>query len=773
MGGLPLTGILGAGLTVGAAVTLTLLARRRRGADRRARWLLAAGLGPVALMPLLTPAVQMAVSRGWLAHSPPGTWLATVAAATCAGATLVLLAGLIGLGAVDSYAGALLRHGLDAAVIVGSLCFIAWAVAAQVHPESAGAPHTVLLACPPAVGSVAVFAAAFGVTASAVRRSRPPRIGMLVGGSGVLLITAGGAATALELCSGLPGLRTTGEVAVAAGALAVTVAAIVPGPTAPDPEAELRSGTAVVLPPVVAVVVTAIYHGLTVGWIDSFGGTAAAVVAVGLVVRHHLTVVDARRYAERLSQREAHFRQLAHTDPLTGLANRRGLLAVLPPRLAGGPACALLALDLDGFKGINDMRGHDAGDAVLVEVGRRIAAHVGPDDVAARLGGDEFAVFLPTTPAHALPVAERLLIALSQPYQVPGATVFLSASIGLAGGATAADVPTLLRNADLALRYAKQQGKARVEEYDAAYDAVQRRRTTLELALREAIGRGELHVVFQPVVALPAIRPAGAEALLRWHHPELGLVPPEEFIPVAEESGQMSAIGAWVLHQACHQLSRLLAEGHDVWVSVNVSPRELRGGGYLSRLSEALATYQVPPQRLVLEITEHAVATDVEELAGQLARLRTVGVRVALDDFGAGYSSLGQLRDLPVDLIKIDHRLVDAGAAAGARAPLVDVVVRLGQRLGLEVIAEGVSDPERLRAVIDAGCRLGQGRFLGRAVPAEHLEAQLGGVEADCHHEPGYPSGRYAGGVPEPTVSDPTAYRRVGKLDAGAQMRQG
>src|SRR5690606_12654309 len=204
------------------------------------------------------------------------------------------------------------------------------------------------------------------------------------------------------------------------------------------------------------------------------------------------------------------------------------------------------------------------------------------------------------------------------PYQVPGATVTLSASIGLACGATATDLPGLLRNADVALRHAKQRGKARAEEYDATYDAATRRRGTLALALREAIEHGELYVVFQPVVALPSMRPAGAEALLRWHHPEFGPVPPEELIAVAEESGQMPEIGAWVLHEACQQLARLLREGHDVWMAVNVTPRELRSSDYVHRLNEVLATYRVPARRLVLEVTEHAVATDAEELAGQL-----------------------------------------------------------------------------------------------------------------------------------------------------------
>lgn len=816
MGGLPLTGILGAVLAAGAAVVLMRVAQRRRGAPRHARRLLSAGMGSAAVLPLLVPAAERAVAHGWLADPPPRTGLATAVAVATAVTTVLLVTGLVGLAGVDSYRAAMLRHGLDGALIGAALCFVGWALVSQglpVWPGRAAGDGDPSLARIATVVSAAVLAVGLGMVAAGVCRTRPPRVGPVVAGLGVLLTVAGGVATALALCWRLPALAPVGGAAVAAGALMLAAAAPAPDPPGPDPDAALRGGTSLVLPPVAAVVIVGMYHGLTAGWTDPFGVTAATVVAGTLVARHYLTVADARRYAERLSQREAHFRQLAHTDPLTGLANRRRLFEVMQERVVGGPPCVLLALDLDGFKDVNDMRGHDIGDAVLVEVGRRLAEHLRPGDLAARLGGDEFAVLMWTVPERARPVAERLLAALSEPYRVPGTTVYLSVSVGLAAGGTAADVATLLRNADLALRYAKQQGKARVEEYDAAYDAMQRRRSTLDQGLRGAIERGELHLLFQPVVALPSMRPAGAEALLRWHHPELGAVSPEEFVAVAEESGMVSVVGSWVLHQACHALSRLLAEGHDVWLSINVSPRELRSADYLKQVSDALIAHRVPPQRLVLEVTEHAVATDVEELATHLARLRAVGVRIALDGFGAGYSSLSQLRELPVDLLKIDRRLVDAGpvAAHGGRSvPLVDVVVRLGQRLGLEVIADGVSDEERLRAVVDAGCRFGQGRYLGAAVPAEYLEAQLGAADpgtgprgafatgrpgrraAAGHDLTGQRDGRAgaqglaaAQGSRGPTgdhgdelaagavAGDSPGYHNPGRLDAGAQMRHG
>jgi diguanylate cyclase (GGDEF)-like protein len=510
------------------------------------------------------------------------------------------------------------------------------------------------------------------------------------------------------------------------------------------------SNTAFAFLPVGVISIAAVYHMFRGGQIEAFGLGAGIVEGVALVIRKHLALLDVRRYAERLSEREEHFRVLAHTDPLTGLPNRRGLLNTLYEDARGGPPCVLLGLDLDGFKNINDMRGHDVGDAVLIEVGQRLRANLRPGDMAARLGGDEFAVLMWARPTEAQPIAERLLAVLSRPYEQPTGHVFLSASIGLAGCATADDVPSLLRNADLALRYAKQRGKSRVEQYDAVYERRLIRRTTLEHELRGVIDRDELHLAYQPVVSLPSMRPAGAEALLRWHHPELGPVPPDEFIPVAEESGMIAKLGTWVLHQACHQLSLWLAAGHDVWVSVNVSPYELHAPEYVTQVAEVLRAHRVPPQRLVLEVTEHAVATDLDELVRRLGALRATGVRVALDDFGAGYSSLGQLRNLPVDILKIDHSLVaelDPSRGRSA-APLVDVVTQLGHRLGLEVIAEGITRQQQCGMVVDAGCRFGQGILFGRAVPAEHLEAQL------------------AAAAPHPPV------QHVRSVDSAHEMRQ-
>ena len=487
---------------------------------------------------------------------------------------------------------------------------------------------------------------------------------------------------------------------------------------------------------------------------------ALAGLAVALV-HQTLAVRRLRRANARLAASDRHHRELAHTDPLTGLANRRGLLRVMRERAGAG--CVLLAIDLDGFKSINDLRGHDVGDEVLAEVGRRLHGRLRSGDVAARLGGDEFAVLMWAPPVEAEPIARRLLDAVCRPYEpAEGGTVFLSASAGLADAASAKSAARLLRNADLALRAAKQRGKARIERYEPAYEVAVRRSTTVEHELRGAIDRGELRLAFQPVVALPSVRPVGAEALLRWHHPELGQVAPGEFIPIAERSGLMPRLGAWVLGRACHQLSRWLADGHDVWMSVNVSPGELRSGAYLDRVIGALRAHRVPAQRLVLEITEHDVAIGVDDLVERLGELRARGVRIALDDFGAGYSSLGRLHRLPVDILKIDKSLLaEPAPGPGLRpAPLVQVAVSLGQRLGLTVIAEGVAEVAHRRLLEQARCPYAQGVLFGSATPAEHVEAMLAAAV------PAIPAAPVVRRVPPPP------FQIVRPVDSGHEMRQ-
>jgi diguanylate cyclase (GGDEF)-like protein len=578
-------------------------------------------------------------------------------------------------------------------------------------------------------GAVAVVT--LGLTVVLGMHAHRPRHVTVQVSAGVALVAVAATALAGGICQDWPVVVLISAVLLPAGLVVVARAVKVADRPVEVVGDVTRRGTAYAFVPMIAMIGSAYYHLSVDGTFGLAGLTAAGVEGLALVARQYLALADVKRYTLQLRQREAHFRELAHTDPLTGLANRRGLLRALrepaaPDRPIRPDRLSLVGIDLDGFKNVNDMRGHDVGDAVLVQVGERLRNNLLAGDVAARLGGDEFAVLMHATPDEAMLAAKRLLAVLGEPYEMDGASVFLSASVGVAGNPAPGDTGELMRDADLALRYAKQRGKNRVERYQVRYDELLRRRSTLENELRHAIDRDELRLVFQPVVALPSMRPVGAEALLRWHHPTLGAVRPDEFIPVAEESGLINRLGSWVLRQACRQLAQWLASGHDVWVSVNLSPKELHAADYAGQVADVLSEHGVPPQRLVLEVTEHAVATDMEELVRRLTELRATGVRIALDDFGAGYSSLGQLRTLPVDILKIDHALVaEPESRTGTAAPLVDVVVRLGHRLGLEVLAEGIQTPAQRAVVEEAGCRLGQGSLFGWGVPAEHLEAQL------------------------------------------------
>jgi diguanylate cyclase len=671
---------------------------------------------------------------------------------------LLIMAAVLALPGVVGSGRALRLHVLDGFIIAASLFYAGWTLVIEpLHRQYLHGPvplrleiDCLVVAVPTLVGTVAV-----GVLLAAALKSPSARRACLVAGVPCLA----GAAPPAAVFFTAPVALIVAVLCFAFGAvglvLAVRSAPARPRPTPNQPHGGLAASLALVGLALVAAVVRLLFLD---GSIDQISVATGAVILGALAAQQALARVELRRATDRLINSEAHFRVMAYTDALTGLANRRQLLAALQEEAVGGPPCVLLAIDLDGFKNINDGRGHDVGDAMLVEVARRLRTNVRPGDLAVRVGGDEFAVLMWAGPAEATTAAERLLAVLCQPYEVDGGSVFLSASIGLAGCATADSIDGLMRNADVALRFAKQRGKQRVEQYDLAYDRWLRRRTELEHELRGAVERGELMLVYQPVVHLPDGRVQGVEALLRWHHPRLGSVPPDEFIPLAEDSGLITGLGEFVLHEACHQLSRWMADGHDIYLAVNVSVRELHTSEYASKVAEVLRGHRVPPERLVIEVTEHAVALDVEQLVDRLTALRAAGVRVALDDFGSGYSSLGQLRTLPVDILKIDRALIAPPGPASARfaPPLADVVVQLGNRLGLDVVAEGITEEGQRRVLEEAGCRYAQGDLFGRAMPAERVEA-LFGAQTETPHE---------------QATEDVEVQNVGPVDSGHEMRQ-
>jgi diguanylate cyclase (GGDEF)-like protein len=684
-----------------------------------------------------------------------------------------LVAGLLMLPGVAGSNRIRLRRVLDGAMASASIFFVFWLLVINaVEPLERWFTDV----CRNATIPTAIGIGIAGVVAQTALWAPRPRGGVALAAAGITVTTVGGAGITGALCYGywdllawFAAVTGLGLVAMALGStsldrLAADRAALAADPSGSGRIAREMGGLRVPVLAVLTIGLASFYQLAAVGSLDTISVVTGIIDGFALLCRQLLTVYELRRANGLLMLREKHFRDLAHTDALTMLANRRGLLQVMDQQVAGGPTCVLLAMDLDGFKNINDMRGHDVGDAVLIEVGRRLRTHLRPGDLAARLGGDEFAVLMWADLDNAGSIANRLLEVLSRPYEHPKGTVFLSASIGLAGCRSADSVPMLLRNADVALRYAKLRGKARVERYDSKYDVALRRRTTVEHELRGAIERDELHLSFQPVVSLPSVRPVGAEALLRWRHPVLGQIAPSEFIPIAEEAGLIQALGNWVLHRACHQLSRWLSDGHDVWVSVNMSVRELHTPSYVDRVNEALRAHRVPAQRLVLEVTEHDVAVDIDELVARLCQLRATGVRVALDDFGAGYSSLGQLHRLPVDILKIDRGLLARPAPPAGQsvdgAPIVEVAVGLGQRLGLTVIAEGIEEVAQRRLLEDARCPYAQGNLFGGAMPAEHVEALLAAAAP-----------RASRPVPRLPVI-PHTVQNVGQVDSGREMRQ-
>ncbi|WP_245673942.1 putative bifunctional diguanylate cyclase/phosphodiesterase [Actinoplanes rectilineatus] len=433
-------------------------------------------------------------------------------------------------------------------------------------------------------------------------------------------------------------------------------------------------------------------------------------------------VVHVRDVGERVHLERA-LHRLSFIDQLTGLANRPALMRdLLERRRRPGRPGTLLVIDLHGLAEVNDTHGREVGDAVLIEVSRRIRGLVGGEDVPARLAGDEFAVLTGESAVPAYALATRIVAALGEPCRLPGAAVILHTSVGLAELSGGADSDEVLRHADLARQRARQIGRDRVEWYDTDVEIQLHRRMELEHQLLGAAARGELDLAFQPVTGLRDGRPAGVEALLRWRHPQLGTILPGELLPIASSLGITAELDEWVLDEACRHLAGWSGDD-DFWLSVNVGPRELLTARFPERVAETLKQYRIRPERLVVEVAETWIAEDVPAIVAALSGLGKLGVRAALDDFGAGQTSLSHLRRLPVDMLKLSPALL-AEQAEGSPAVL-DVVVSLGRRLGLEIVAKGLETSEQKDRALAAGCAYGQGNVLGRPAPAERMEAYL------------------------------------------------
>jgi len=437
---------------------------------------------------------------------------------------------------------------------------------------------------------------------------------------------------------------------------------------------------------------------------------------------------------------EAEIQQLAFYDPLTGLPNRRLLLDQLRHAVA---ACrrnhrqgALLFLDLDNFKSINDTLGHDKGDLLLSEVARRLTGHIRGSDIVARLGGDEFVVMLdelaPDLSAAAREVevvSSKLLAALRQPYELEGVSHYSSASIGVAlFGEDSATVEDLLKRADLALHQAKSDGRDAVRFFDPEMQAAVSARVALERDLRQGLQAGEFLLYYQPQIDGVG-RMTGAEVLLRWQHPTRGMVSPATFIPLAEETGLILPLGRWVLEQACAQLAHWAAQPQtaQLTLAVNVSARELRQDDFVEQVLAVLQQTGAPARGLKLELTESLVLDNVEDSIAKMKQLQAQGVGFSLDDFGTGFSSLNYLKRLPLDQLKIDQSFVYDALSSPNDAAIVQTIVALGRSLRLNVIAEGVETWEQREFLAREGCHHVQGYLFGRPGPVENLAALMAG----------------------------------------------
>jgi diguanylate cyclase (GGDEF)-like protein len=440
------------------------------------------------------------------------------------------------------------------------------------------------------------------------------------------------------------------------------------------------------------------------------------------------TAITARRAEDQARHDAMH-------DPLTGLPNR----VLFSDRLAQALArserdqqpLAVLLLDIDRFKLINDSLGHLAGDELIREVAPRLSSAVRSSDTVARLGGDEFAVLCEDLEdeREAQEMAERLGACFLRPFALGGEQQFATASIGLVVASAHIDAEELLRDADAAMYRAKEAGRGRYEVFDEGMRARAVARLQVENELRRALDREELRLFFQPIFDLHEDRISGCEALVRWDHPDRGLVGPDQFIPVAEESGLIIPLGAWVLQRACRQLARWRRSvdgAADLRLTVNLSAQQVTQPDIVDTVAEAIDEAGLEPRDIGLEITEHVLIEDAESTADTLRRLQRLGVRLVIDDFGTGYSSLSYLKRYPIEVLKIDRSFIDGIADPGSGdLAIVTAIVRMASALGVDVIPEGVETEAQLERLRELGCRYAQGFLLARPLPPHELETRL------------------------------------------------
>ncbi|MBI6721558.1 putative bifunctional diguanylate cyclase/phosphodiesterase [Pseudomonas syringae] len=434
------------------------------------------------------------------------------------------------------------------------------------------------------------------------------------------------------------------------------------------------------------------------------------------------------RYVHERSRLEDSLRRLVGQDPLTGIANRQGFQALLSARLSEGGGVALGHLDLDNFRRANDSLGHQAGDRLILQVVARLKNQLDAGDQIARLGGDEFALLIDTrtAPERALQMAERITDVLAEPYWVDGESLLLGCSLGIAHSQAQPEADPLMWHAHIAMRQAKSMQGCTYHLFDERINRNARSLADLEGELRRALRRDELELHYQPRLCLDSGRIVGLEALVRWRHQERGLLPPSEFVPLAEQSGLIVPLGYWVIFRALRDMQALREQGFaPLHMAINLSFRQFQDSQLLPTLNRLIAEHNVDPRWLEFELTETAVMRRSDQVRQTMDALRQLGVRFSLDDFGTGYSSFMHLNSLPIALLKIDMGFVAQMELREENRKLVNAMINLAHNLNLEVVAEGVETAGQLELLRSFGCNQVQGYLISRPLPVEELVTYL------------------------------------------------
>jgi diguanylate cyclase (GGDEF)-like protein len=691
--------------TTAGAVLHAATAIRSRGHARRVWTITAIGVSCWAFAE-----VSVGITGVLTGAAPPRGTAATVLNLAAFG---FAVAGMLSIPTAPRGAGGKLRMILDGLVAACALMGAVWMLLFGPLSRMEGASAAVVDLSYPVLAAGVLAIAMVLLSGHPLHR----RTAMRVVAGGVVLLTATLLTEVLANVFGIGWLHQAvhGGYIAAAGLLATA-------PLAPLPQGKERTwapsslaGNVVPYLPVVVFVVIGITFVLQGRSFDTETVLAVVVLVVAVFGRQFVELRLNTALSKSLAGERERFAHDAAHDALTGLANRARLTA----ELAQDPVAALLLVDLDGFKAVNDTFGHAAGDELLITVAQRLREAVGEDALPARLGGDEFAVLIRRGDVdHARATARSILDRLAE----PGLPAAVGASIGIATVTAAEDRDQLLHEADMAMYEAKNNGKGTYKVYDRELAALAEQRRRLQAELAVALAEGQLFVAYQPVVDLSSGASHAAEALVRWEHPARGPIAPDDFLPAAEDAGLLVEIDRWVLGAAAAQLAEWRRTDAAYSIAVNLSVAYLVSGRVVDDVRTALREHDLPGESLTVEVTESSLIADLDAAATTLREVKALGVRISLDDFGVGYSSLTYLRKLPVDVVKIDRSFVRELAWDNKAKVLFKAVLDLVHALGLTCVAEGIEEPRQLGQLLAMGCARGQGYLFSPPVAAESVQ---------------------------------------------------